>query len=87
VFNSDGTYITLTQAAAELPRRRGGRQTNVSTLYRWTTAGCRGVKLEYVQVGATRCTTREALARFFERLTEASTGEPSPRRDLEAIGI
>src|SRR5262249_51854892 len=68
------TLIPLTQAAAELPRRRRGRKTNVSTLYRWSTAGCRGVVLETIQCGATRCTSREALARFFEGLSQPRTG-------------
>lgn len=61
--------ITLAEAAEGLPRRRRGRKTHISTLYRWATAGCRGVRLETVQVGATRCTSREALQRFFERLS------------------
>jgi hypothetical protein len=64
----DEQKMTLTQAAAWLPRRRG-RRTHVSTLYRWTQTGCRGVRLEYVQIGATRCTSLEALQRFFDRLT------------------
>src|SRR3954451_17851104 len=63
------TLLSLAQAAEELPRRRRGRKTHVSTLYRWATAGCRGVRLETVQIGATRCTSREALQRFFERLS------------------
>ncbi len=66
------TILSLAQAADELPRRRRGRKTHVSTLYRWATAGCRGVRLETVQIGATRCTSREALQRFFERLSEPS---------------
>jgi hypothetical protein len=61
--------IPLTQAAAELPRRRRGRKGHVSTLYRWATGGCRGVVLETIQIGGTRCTSREALQRFFERLS------------------
>ena len=36
------TLLTLAQAAEELPRRRRGRKTNISTLYRWSQAGCRG---------------------------------------------
>src|SRR5262249_7167401 len=71
-------YITLAQVAAELPRRRRGRKTHISTVYRWTAFGCRGVKLRYVQIGATRCTTREWLAEFIERLTAASTEAPPP---------
>src|SRR3954470_15760057 len=66
----------LSQAADELPRRRRGRKTHVSTLYRWATAGCRGVRLETVQIGATRCTSREALQRFFERLSSPHQAGP-----------
>ena len=64
------TVLSLAPAADELPRRRRGRKTNVSTLYRWATVGCRGVVLEAIQIGATRCTSREALQRFFERLSD-----------------
>jgi Protein of unknown function (DUF1580) len=76
--------IPLTQAADDLPRRRRGRKTHVSTLFRWSTAGCRGVVLETIQVGGTRCTSREALQRFFERLSEPARvgavggGQPAP---------
>ena len=61
--------IPLAAVAAELPRRRRGRKTHISTLYRWSGPGCRGVILETIQIGATRCTSREALQRFFERLS------------------
>jgi hypothetical protein len=62
--------VTFSQAADELPRRRRGRKTHVSTFFRWSTAGCRGVVLETIQIGGTRCTSRQALQRFFERLSE-----------------
>ena len=71
------TLISLAEAAKHLPIRRGGKRPHVSCLYRWTTAGCKGVILESIQVGGTRCTSREALARFFERLTCAD----DPRSD------
>ena len=73
------SLLSLAQAAHGLPRRRRGRKTHVSTLYRWTATGCRGVLLEYVQVGSTRCTSREALQRFFGRLTGTPLPPPSPR--------
>jgi Protein of unknown function (DUF1580) len=85
------TVQSLAQAAHELPRRRGGRKTHISTLYRWATAGCRGVILETIQIGATRCTSREALQRFFERLSEpvqagaiggGQSGRPVGRRTV-----
>lgn len=62
--------ITLTAACKLLPARRRGKKPHVSTLYRWSSVGCRGVVLEILQVGGTKCTSREALARFFQRLTE-----------------
>src|SRR3954471_12331655 len=76
--------ITFGQAADDLPRRRRGRKTHVSTLYRWATVGCRGVVLETIQIGATRCTSREALQRFFERLsatTPSSVNNPAAKND------
>jgi hypothetical protein len=57
--------VSLTEATKLLPRRRKGKRPNVVTVYRWSTIGCRGVKLETIQVGGTRCTSREALQRFF----------------------
>ena len=66
------TLLTLSEAAKLLPARRAGKKTHISCLYRWTKTGCRGVVLESLQVGGTRCTSKEALARFFRRLTAAS---------------
>ncbi len=72
------SIITFSQAADELPRRRRGRKTHVSTFYRWSTAGCRGVRLETVQIGGTCCTSREALQRFFEAVTANRSGATLP---------
>lgn len=92
--------ISLTDAAKSLPRRRGGKKPHVTCLYRWTVAGCRGVILESIQVGGTRCTSREALARFFRRLTAGGADVPAVRtvaqrerdtaraiRELDAAGV
>jgi hypothetical protein len=67
---SSEVLISLSEAAKSLPRRRGGKRPHVSCLYRWTTRGCRGVILESIQIGGTRCTSAEALARFFRCLTQ-----------------
>jgi hypothetical protein len=61
--------IPLTRAAAYVPRRRRGRKTASSTLHRWATHGLRGVVLETLQIGGTKCTSIAALQRFFERLS------------------
>lgn len=67
----DEQVISLNEAAKLLPRRRGGKRPHISCIYRWTVSGCKGVILESVQVGGTRCTSKQALGRFFERLSAA----------------
>jgi hypothetical protein len=70
--------LTLNEAARLLPRRRAGRRVHVSCLYRWTVTGCRGAVLESLQVGCTRCTSLEALARFFAVLSSDRSSVPAP---------
>ena len=63
-----------------LPTRRGGKRIHVSTLYRWALHGCRGVKLESLQLGGTLATSREGLERFFARLAagrESDSASPA----------
>lgn len=92
--------LSLTDAARLLPARRGGKRPHVSCMYRWTTAGCRGVVLESISIGGTRCTSREALSRFFAALsghpTAPSVGRSvaqrlrdlaAAERELRAAGI
>jgi hypothetical protein len=68
--------ITLTQAAAEQPCRRAGKKMSVQCVYRWTgPRGCRGIRLNFTQCGATRCTTRRWLAEFYAALAAQSRGE------------
>jgi len=82
------TLVSFAEAAKNLPRRRGGKKPHVSTLYRWTTSGCKGVVLESLQCGGTRVTSKEALARFFQRLTFGDGSNPeaprSPARQQSA---
>jgi hypothetical protein len=46
-----------------------------STVGRWCNRGLRGVRLEIYWHGGRRFTSREAAARFFERVTAAATGK------------
>ncbi len=71
--------LTLKHASAAFPKRRAGSRPHLATLHRWAKRGCRGVVLETVQVGCTRCTSREAIARFIGALT-AQVGGVSPIR-------
>lgn len=66
--------LSLSQAACELPKL-GGRKLHASSLWRWARKGVRGVKLEYVRLGGRILTSREALARFAQRLAEADERE------------
>jgi hypothetical protein len=74
--------FSLAQAAKLpfLPRRRKGRKPNVATLYRWSSVGCRGVVLESVECGGCRCTTAQAIIRFFAKLTAQAAGQPPETR-------
>ncbi len=77
---STETLISLTEATKTPPLRRRGKKTHVSTIYRWSNAGCRGEVLETIQIGGTRCTSKEALARFFRQLT-ANSGVNAGRQE------
>lgn len=69
--------LPLVEAARLIPSRRRGRPCSVTTLYRWSGVGCRGIVLETIQIGATRCTSAAALQRFFARLTAANQTDRS----------
>lgn len=73
------TGLSLTEATKQLPSL-GGRRLDVSTLWRWCRKGVRGVRLEYVRLGHRIITSREALARFAQRLAEAD-------RDADASSL
>jgi hypothetical protein len=72
IETSTETLLSLRDAAKRLPGRRQGKRPAVETLYRWTLHGCRGIVLESAQIGGTRCTSIEALDRFFAALSAAS---------------
>ena len=65
--------LSLTEAAKFLPGRRQSKRPTLSCLYRWTKQGCRGIVLESIQVGGTRCTSRQAIARFIQHLSNPNS--------------
>jgi len=65
--------VSLTDATKLMPKRRGGKRPHVATMHRWSTRGHRGIVLETLQVGGTKCTSVEALQRFFDRLSSPTT--------------
>ena len=65
--------VPFAKAARKLPKVRGENHPSPSTLWRWAFNGRRSrtgevVRLEYIKIGGTNCTSMEALARFFNRL-------------------
>ena len=71
------TIGTLSETAARLPRLRGKRL-HASTLWRWTSRGIRGVRLEHMKLGGRIITSLEAVQRFSERLNDASVAVRPP---------
>ena len=70
--------MTFTQLAAEqrisftdLAHREG---VSLSTVWRWSLRGCRGYRLESLNVGSRKVTTLPA----YERFLAAINGEPAP---------
>ena len=63
--------VSLTAATKSLPSRP-----NITTLWRWRSRGIAGIRLETIAVGGRTFTSREALTRFFERVTAAKSGRP-----------
>lgn len=76
--------ITLSEAAARLPRR-GGRKVHTSTLWRWARKGLRGVHLQYVRLGGRIYTSDEALNRFANALAALDQAESSEEPNCHSI--
>jgi hypothetical protein len=51
---------------------------NVSTVYRWTSDGCRGIKLQSLVIGTKRFTTKQWLLEFLRGLNGQTAPTESP---------
>ncbi|MGO9108049.1 MAG: DUF1580 domain-containing protein [Thermoguttaceae bacterium] len=65
--------IPLDQIPSSVVPGSKGRPAHPSTIKRWATRGINGVKLATLRVGQRRCTSREALIRFY--IESNSAGE------------
>ena len=76
-----------------IPRRRRGAKLHVSTVFRWAQRGVRGVRLETLSIGAgQRCTSVEALQRFFDAISnvgqeDSSGARADPHRPVQAEAV
>jgi hypothetical protein len=89
--DADDRLIPLREAAKHFPGR-GGKKIALTTLYRWSASGTRGVRLRTWQVGSIRCTTAAAISQFISELTARRDGQPvverapvAARRRQEAV--
>jgi hypothetical protein len=70
--------LTFKEIAKRLPTRRNGRPVSSNTIFRWASNGCRGIKLQYVQVGANKCSTLKMVEEFFAALAQQyEAGRPT----------
>ncbi len=76
--------IPLAQARLLYPRTSAGQVTHRSTIFRHTVSGCRGILLESLVTPRGRVTSREAVARFFQRLTDVAS---VPKKSPQAVNI
>lgn len=74
------SLITLDEAAKLAPGYRPGKCASTAAVRRWIRSGMRGVRLESTMAGGRRCTSREAVQRFFEALTAAREPERPRKR-------
>jgi hypothetical protein len=73
--------ISLAEVTKLPELQRNGKRPHVATIFRWTTRGCRGVRLESIQIGGTRCSTLAAVRRFLDSLSGV---EPQADVDRDA---
>ncbi len=76
--------IPLDQIPPEAIPGRGGKPVHQVTLGLWHRRGVRGVKLETIMIGGRRCTSIEALNRFYQAVSQARSSHPSHRPPAEA---
>ena len=70
--------IAIHEVPAWLPRRQNGRKVHISAVYRWVSRGIRGIKLDAVRIGGTTYSSTEALQRFADAVTQATSSVASP---------
>ena len=74
------------EATRYYPRRADGRKVHVATVHRHMKHGSRGIILESIRTPRL-ATSRQAISRFFRRLSESEsqTGSSPPSRPARAI--
>jgi Protein of unknown function (DUF1580) len=93
-------HLILPREVPKYLPKSAGKKVSLATVYRWFQVGIAGVRLERVYIGPTAYSSKEALTRFFQRITEAKSGDRAYKptkgerhnsdaidRELEAAGL
>jgi hypothetical protein len=91
--SDDHELVELSTARGELIPKRGGKPISPTTLWRWITRGCCGVRLEVKYVGSVPYTSAGMVRRFIDQVTAARMRKPDVLADdvtdgeLRAAGL
>ncbi|MDZ4784350.1 MAG: DUF1580 domain-containing protein [Planctomycetia bacterium] len=81
------SVLSFAEAARFVGKLKGTKRVAFQTLFRWATKGCRRIVLDTIFVGGSRCTSVEALQRFFTALTVARAAQAlDPSRPAAGSG-
>ena len=57
-----------------VPKQPSGKKIHLSACYRWMKPGIQGIRLETLFIAGCRYSSKQALNRFWHRVTEAKDG-------------
>jgi hypothetical protein len=86
-FTKQEEFFSLRDVARLLPKRSDGKNIHLNTVYRWATAGLRGVVLETTPMGGRLMTTKDAVSRFFQQLGYARRRQAQPMAETRKRSI
>ncbi len=69
--------IPFRELPDHLPRQPSGKKLHLSAFYRYKKPGLQGVRLETVFIAGCSYSSKQALNRFWQRVTEARDGKPA----------
>ena len=69
-------FLTPREVSRRLPHRNGKR-IHASTIFRWMSRGCKGVRLQHWRIGRNIYTSEMALMKFFAELADAANQPPT----------
>lgn len=75
---SEERPLSLSAAAAYIGRLTGDKP-HISTIWRWCSKGCKGIRLESIYIGGKRYVTVSAIERFIEALSQPDDSSATAR--------